>query len=178
MSALIWGAGDFVGGLASRRCSAYQVVLVAEWVGLVILGAVAASLQEPFFGWAAWLWCASAGAIGSLGLVLLYRALAQGKMSLAVPVSALMAALLPAVTGSFFEGLPGGLTFVGFGLALAAIWLVSRPSDVQQPNRLADLSLPMLAGVALGYISSWYIRAIRGVSSGRWWLPAVVVRLF
>lgn len=152
MSALVWGTGDFVGGLASRRSSAYQVVLLAEWIGLLVLALIASFLQEPFFGWTAWLWCASGGAIGSLGLVLLYRALTKGKMSLAVPVSALMAALLPAVTGSFFEGLPGGLTFAGFGLALAAIWLVSKPETGNEPalTHSTDLLLPMLAGMCFG----------------------------
>jgi len=152
MSALVWGSADFAGGLASRRSSAFRVVLIAEVIGLFILVTVVVLLKEPFFGWVSWLWCASAGAIGSLGLVLLYRALAEGKMSLAVPVSALMAALLPAVVGSFIEGIPGWPTFVGFGLALVAIWFISKPpaGAVQAGFNLAGLWLPMLAGVGFG----------------------------
>ncbi len=174
VSALVWGAADFAGGLASRRSSAYRVVLVAEVIGLFILATVVALMKEPFFGWVPWLWCASAGAVGSLGLVLLYRAMAEGKMSLAVPVSALMAALLPAVVGSFIEGLPGWPTFVGFGLALAAIWFISKPpASAAEPGfSLTGLWLPMLAGIGFGL---YFILIHQGNQSSVIW-PLVASR--
>jgi drug/metabolite transporter (DMT)-like permease len=73
-------------------------------------------------------------------------------MSLAVPVSALMAALLPVAVGSFLQGLPGVTTFAGFGLALAAIWFISKPqrSDPDANIRPSDLFLPLVAGVGFG----------------------------
>ncbi len=153
ISALVWGAADFAGGMASRRSSSYRVVLVAEVLGLFMLITAAFLISEPFFGWIPWLWCAAAGAIGSLGLVLLYRAMAEGKMSLAVPVSALMAALLPAVVGSFLEGLPSISTFTGFALALGAIWFISKPEQETNASKtigFSDLFLPLVAGVGFG----------------------------
>ena len=38
LSALTWGAGDFCGGLSSKRAHAYTVVLVAATVALGVLG--------------------------------------------------------------------------------------------------------------------------------------------
>ena len=88
---------------------------------------------------------ALAGALGSLGLVLLYHALATGSMSIAAPVSALTAAILPVVVGSFAEGLPGGLTLIGFAFALMAVWFVSQNQDGPRNllTHIADLRLPL-----------------------------------
>src|SRR5512140_1286897 len=116
-SALTWGAADFCGGLASRRGKAYQVVLFGEGIGLVILlGATWLSGEGPLH-WTSWLMCAFAGSMGVLGLLLFFQSMARGRMSVAAPVSALTAALLPVIVGSIMDGFPGGLTFIGFALA-------------------------------------------------------------
>jgi len=82
----------------------------------------------------------------------LYYSLSVGKMSIAAPVSALFAALLPVVVGLFIQGLPTLPQFAGFGFALAAVWLTSQGhSDEKfQLKNLADLRLPILAGIGFG----------------------------
>jgi drug/metabolite transporter (DMT)-like permease len=76
----------------------------------------------------------------------------NGKMSIAMPVSALLAAVLPVLVGSLTEGFPGAITFLGFLLALSAIWLISHEEgkDNQFLARLSDLRLPLLAGIGFG----------------------------
>jgi len=73
-------------------------------------------------------------------------------MSVAAPVSALTAAILPVIVDSFVEGFPGWLTLAGFALALVAIWFISQPDGGPKSLRLrlADLSLPLIAGVSFG----------------------------
>jgi uncharacterized membrane protein len=152
MSALIWGAGDFAGGIASRKTGAFRVVLFGEVVGMLILVPVALAVGEAIPDTMSWIQAAMAGALGTLGLVLLYHALATGTMSIAAPVSALTAALLPVIIGSFSEGIPGGSVLMGFAFALSAVWLVSR--NHEEPRHilahLADLRLPLFAGVGFG----------------------------
>ena len=41
LSAAAWGAGDFCGGLSSKRAHVYTVVLVAEFVGALLLAGLA-----------------------------------------------------------------------------------------------------------------------------------------
>jgi drug/metabolite transporter (DMT)-like permease len=151
-SALTWGAADFCGGLASRKAKAYQAVLFGEAVGLLILLAAALAAGEERLSWTALLLCSIAGSVGVLGLLLFFLALSRGKMSIAAPVSALTAAILPVIGGSILEGFPGALTFAGFGLALVAIWLISQPESGPKTLgvRLKDLALPLIAGISFG----------------------------
>jgi uncharacterized membrane protein len=93
-----------------------------------------------------------AGAVGTTGLLLLFHAMASGKMSIATPVSALMAATLPVVVGTFVDGFPSMVTFLGLTLSLAAIWLISHEEGNHSRvlDHISDLRLPLLAGLFFG----------------------------
>jgi drug/metabolite transporter (DMT)-like permease len=152
LSALTWGAGDFSGGIVSRRAGIYRAAFYGELTGLIFLAVMLAVVREPLPDWSVWGWSASAGAIGSVGLLMLFRALAEGQMSVAAPVSALMAAVLPVIASAITEGLPGPVKYFGFGLALLAIWLISQGDGHQKELHLhlADLRMPLLSGVCFG----------------------------
>jgi drug/metabolite transporter (DMT)-like permease len=174
ISAASWGGGDFVGGLASRRAGAYRATLYGEVFGLAVLLAAAPFIHEAGMTWADWGWSLAAGAIGATGLALLYRALAEGQMSIAAPVSALMAAVLPVIAGALTEGLPGPATLAGFGLALLAVWLVSQGEGASKAAliRMADLRLPLLSGVCFGI---YFILMHQGSQQGVLW-PMIAAR--
>jgi len=151
-SAISWGAGDFTGGLASRKTGAFRAVFYGEAIGLVLLFAVVFASPQPMPDFKSILLSIAAGALGTIGLVLLYSAMAQGKMSIAAPVSALLAAALPVIVGMITDGFPGYLTFLGFGFALVAVWLISQSGDGMKDifTHLSDLRLPLLAGAGFG----------------------------
>lgn len=151
-AALAWGAADFTGGLASRRTGAYRAALYGEFFGLVFIIAAAFVIRQPMPGWSVLTLAAAAGAIGTTGLLTLFRSVIHGKMSIAMPVSALLAAALPVLVGSLTEGFPGVITFLGFILALSAIWLISQEEgkDSRLLARLSDLRFPLLAGIGFG----------------------------
>ncbi|WP_146240210.1 EamA family transporter [Curtobacterium sp. MCSS17_008] len=92
--AVVYGAADFLGGLAARRLRAVTVAAAAAAVGLVplLLGAliVGAAFSGP-----AVLVGAAAGVSGSVAVLLLYRALAVGPMSVLSPLTAVFAAVTP-----------------------------------------------------------------------------------
>jgi drug/metabolite transporter (DMT)-like permease len=152
LSALVWGAGDFTGGIASRRTGAMRAVFFGEIAGIALLLLAAVGSRDSFPEAANVMRAALAGALGSLGLVLLYHALAIGSMSIAAPVSALTAAILPVVVGTFTDGLPDGLTLMGFAFALMAVWFVSQSKEGPRNilAHISDLRLPLLAGVGFG----------------------------
>jgi uncharacterized membrane protein len=172
-AALGWGAADFAGGFASRRTAAYQVVLFGEAAGLLVLFLTAWIFPEPAMSLKNWLWCGAGGMLGTLGLWLLYYSLSKGHMSIAAPVSALMAAILPVIAGSFLEGLPGWTRFTGFALALISIWLVSQNGSLQDKDiRISSLLLPLIAGIGFGM---YFILFTQGSREGLIW-PMVASR--
>lgn len=153
-SALSWGSGDFAGGLASRRLGAYRAVFYADVLGLLIILPVLTIYREPPPSTTVLLNASIGGALGSFGLLVLYYSLSVGKMSIAAPVSALFSALLPVVVGLFTQGLPTKYQLIGFGFALAAVWLTSQGHSNDgiaiKLKDLAELRLPILAGIGFG----------------------------
>lgn len=152
LSALVWGAGDFAGGLATRKLGAYRAVFYADLIGLLALIAVVIFFPEPLPPLSSLLIAGLGGMLGSVGLITLYYSMAKGQMSIAAPVSALFAAALPVLVSAFTEGLPSFVQFIGFGLALGAVWLISQgdASHRFHLERLSDLRLPLLAGLGFG----------------------------
>ena len=147
-AATCWGAGDFTGGLATRRSDAFRSVLITYSVGLAALAIVSLIRAEKLPPLADLGWGAVSGLTGMIGLGLLYRGFAIGRMGIVAPVSAVLATMLPVVFNALTEGLPNELQFVGFGVALAGIWLLSRPERVG--SRLEGLGLAVGAGLAFG----------------------------
>jgi drug/metabolite transporter (DMT)-like permease len=173
-SALSWGAADFTGGLASKRVPSYQVLIVSELAGLLPIFVVALIWNEPVPSLPAWLWSAAAGGLGTIGLLMLYRALADGQMAIAAPVSAVLAAVVPVVVGAMTEGLPDVLTFIGFGLALASILTISGQGGVGNVRvSLRDLRLPLFAGIFFG---SFFVLMDRATQAAFFW-PIVSGRM-
>ena len=122
--ALVWGAADFCGGLASRRAAALAVVALSHLVGLGLL-----VVLLPWTGGDPrledLLWGAAAGIAGGAGLALFYRALARGVMSVVAPVTAVTAAAVPVVVGLLGGERVAPWAAAGIVLALAAVVLVS-----------------------------------------------------
>jgi drug/metabolite transporter (DMT)-like permease len=98
-----------------------------------------------------------------------------GLMSIATPVSALLAAALPVVVGIFRDGLPAWTTFVGFGFALFAVWMISQGEEgvTDILAHLADLKLPLIAGIGFG---SYFVFMHEATSTGSTIWPMVASR--
>jgi drug/metabolite transporter (DMT)-like permease len=98
VSAVVYGASDFLGGLASRRMSA----LLASFIGFIvamIVTAVALLIEQPVWSTEAVVLGALAGVAGAIGTWALYACLAVGPMSVLSPGVAAIYAVLPAIVG-------------------------------------------------------------------------------
>ncbi|MDG6108124.1 DMT family transporter [Dactylosporangium aurantiacum] len=124
LSGLVWGVGDFAGGKASQRIDAVTVVVLSKAAAvpllLVYLVLMPATVHPAVLGWGA-----AAGVFGVAGMMVFYRAMAGGAMTIVAPVSAVTTALLPVGAGLLLGERPGGLALAGAGCAIAAIGLVS-----------------------------------------------------
>jgi drug/metabolite transporter (DMT)-like permease len=148
-SAASWGAGDFSGGLATKRNDVFMVVMISQvagtlpLVGVTLLwGGALPPVNHLLLG-------AIGGLFGMAGLLALYRGLSEGRMGVVAPVTSVAAAVLPMLLGSFWDGLPTYLEMGGILVALVAVWLLSR-TEPDQPFSFEGLGLPILAGSAFG----------------------------
>jgi drug/metabolite transporter (DMT)-like permease len=148
LAATFWGAGDFGGGMATKRLPVFLALLGVQAVGLVgaLVAAAAAGEPPPTPSNAAW--AAAAAVVGTLGLAGLYRALADGHMGIVAPITGVLAAAIPVAVGIATAGMPAPVRLAGFGLAVIAILLVSSADDGSTGR--AGVLLAVGAGVAFG----------------------------
>jgi len=150
-SALVYGAADFCGGLASRRATAFIVVALSQAAGLIallaLLPVVGGSPTRVDLAWGA-----AAGLAGAGGLVLFYRALAVGVMSVVAPVTALTAAAVPVLGGLALGERLAPWAATGIVLALVAVVLVAAEGGLPTLHaaRSAGLLPALAAGVGFG----------------------------
>jgi len=85
-AAALWGTGDFLGGLTTRRLNVLIVLFWSQLVGLLGL-AVWIVLSGDERPGARLLWAAGAGIAGAVGLGCLYRGMAVGAMGIVAPIS-------------------------------------------------------------------------------------------
>jgi drug/metabolite transporter (DMT)-like permease len=151
-SAVVYGASDFLGGLASRKASVFGVVALSQLAGLVALLALLPWLGGPVTV-ADLAWGAAAGIVGSTGLVVFFRALSRGVMSVVAPVTAVTAAAVPVLAGLLGGNRIGVWAGVGILLALLAVVLVSAEGGLGslRAARPANLTAPLVAGTAFGF---------------------------
>lgn len=169
-AALAYGLSDFIGGLASRRTSAWPVAFVAA-VGS-LLGAVALALAVPGDATRTDLaWGALAGVGSGIGGAFLYRGFAAGRMGVVAPVSAVGAALLPVAVAVTTGERPSALVWIGILAAVPGIWLVSR-----EPGARGALAAGLVDGAIAGAGFGVLFAAVGQVPEEAGWWPTAVTQ--
>lgn len=172
LSAASWGTGDFAGGLATKKSSAYFVVLLSQIIGVILLAILALLTGERSPHPTDLLWGMSGGLAGLIGLVALYQGLARGRMGVVAPLAAIVTTIPPLLVSFWLEGWPGLRPLFGFGLALLAVWLISRSQEEGSIAR-QDFILAGVAGLGFGL---FYV-LLDQVSAGAVLWPLVGARL-
>jgi drug/metabolite transporter (DMT)-like permease len=173
-AAVSYGAADFLGGLLTRRVNVFSVVLLSQLLGALVVAAILpfASATEPAQGL---VWGAAAGIAGGTGVILLYRGLAGGRMTVVAPITAVEAASFPVVFGLATGERPGTAALVGVGLALVAVALVS--SSAAEPQQEKETvtgetarasGVPEALGAGLGFGAFFILLDRAGDDSGLW----------
>lgn len=142
-AALVFGGADFLGGLAARRRAALAVAFATQAAGLALLLVAIPLLPTAVFTRTDLALGAFGGLFGATGVVLLFRCLARGPMSVVAPLTALAAAGLPVVAGLLQGERPGVSALAGIGIALVAVALITREGDDTPVPVLADDGHPI-----------------------------------
>lgn len=162
LSAVVWGSGDFVGGLATRKSHPFQVLALSALSGVLMLAVIAAS-RDGLPPASSIRWAIAAGFATAVGITSLYRALAIGNAATVASIAAVLTAVLPAIVAMVTIGPPTALQLVGFAIAIGGIWLVTRAPGERHASR-TELKLAVLAGIGFGLFLILIARAQAGSS--------------
>jgi drug/metabolite transporter (DMT)-like permease len=172
LAALFWGTGDFCGGLAARKRDQYLVLAVSAFSGALVLAIAALIAFEPFpRGWGL-LWSILAGLGGAAGIASLYRGLSIGNSAVVAPTSAVIGAGLPVGVTLLLHGAPHTTQWIGFGVALVGIVLVSTSAAQGDSSDRRGFRLGMIAGIGFAL----YFIFIAQAGEGLLFTPLVVSR--
>ena len=164
-SGLAWGAADFFGGIQSRRLPALTVAFWSQAAGALglVIALTLGGTRPPLTGIA---WGLAAGVGSGIALVLFYRSLAEGTMSVVAPVSA-CGAVVPVAAAVITGDDPGVLAGLGVVAAIAGVVLVSRTRPVPRAGTGRSRRVLLMAlGSALGF-GLFYVFVDAGTTGSR-----------
>jgi drug/metabolite transporter (DMT)-like permease len=174
LSAVLYGAADFIGGIGTKRAGAIPIVLLSQASGLVLVVLMLPVLPGAYPLRSDLLWGAAAGLTGGVGVALLYRALAIGIMAVVAPITAVCAVTIPVVVSLVLGDRPVPLAAAGIVLGIISIVLVSQQRTVERSApRRSGVGTALASGVAIGLF--FLALARTGPEAGMW--PLVTARL-
>ena len=147
-SAALYGAADFLGGLASRQTSTITIIVTSQGAGLALLLLILPLLPLATPTVRDLIWGGAAGLAGGTGVALLYRALAVGRMTVVAPTTAVCAVMIPVAASVLVGERLTPMTSLGIALAIVAIVLVSQQETAASTTVRAG-ALPPGVGIAL-----------------------------
>jgi drug/metabolite transporter (DMT)-like permease len=148
--AVLWGAGDFLGGFTSRRLAVITVLVISQGVGLVGVAVWVLLSRDPFPGTVELLPAVGAGLAGLIGLAALYRGLAIGAMGIVAPISA-ASPVVPLAADAAQGILPNPVQWLGAGAVLTGIIVLSRAPRSSDATRIAaGVGLALVAALGFG----------------------------
>lgn len=151
VSSASWGIGDFIGGFATKRMPSHLVIVFSQVVRVLLLLGAALFTSEMLPPVNDMIYGGLGGVASAFGLTALYRGLASGRMGIVAPVAAVMTALVSVVVGAVREGLPPLTQFIGFAVAILAVWSLSRGKGAESGSA-SGLALALAGGLGLGFL--------------------------
>jgi drug/metabolite transporter (DMT)-like permease len=178
-AAVVFGSADFLGGLASRRRAALAVAFGTQLAGFVALVIALPLLPPATVAPRDLLLGALGGLFGSSGVVLLFRCLAKGPMSVVAPVAALTASVVPILAGVLQGERPGAAAVVGIAVALVAVILITREGDdVSVAGERARAGVEVVAtALAAGALFGLFFVCLHGTGDDAGLYPLLGARL-
>lgn len=175
LSALLYGAADFCGGLAARKSPLFAVLVLSQGIGLVLAVVASAVLGVGLPPVRDLAWGALAGVCGAVGIATLYSALAATIIAVASPVAAVIGAAIPMLLGVTTGDRPGILAWIGIALAIPAIVLLT--AGPVEKGGGEKLRRAVWLGIAAGASFGLFFSAISRTSAGSGLWPLASARV-
>ena len=150
VSAVFFGVGDLLGGIAIRRSgrpgAAVSVAMTATAVAAVVVGLVLVLRPPEAVSVADVIWPVMAGLLMAATRPLLYLGMARGPVAVFAPGYGLTMIAVPALVGPFIGQHLTGIEVLGVLLAVIAVVLLSGEGKLP---RIGDIVRSRVVGMAL-----------------------------
>ena len=180
LSSGMWGVADFLGGVASRRVGSTHVLLVSYPAGAAFLTVVAIWIVPGAITNDAVLLGLLAGFVGLAAIVLLYRALMRGPMSIVSPITAVVAGAIPVGYGLLRGERLGAVAVLGvLGAALAVVL-----ASYERGAAIAISRITLVTAIGSGICIGVFLVVIGSAPEGtgiwavvisRWWSALLIL---
>ena len=157
LSALAFGFGDLLGGVAIRRSgrpgAALGVAMVATLVGAVLIGLLLVVRPPEVVRWEDIVWPVGAGALMVATRPLLYLGMARGPVAVFAPSFGLVMIVVPTIVGPLIGQTLKGIEMAGVALAIPAVVLLSGEGRLPKLGvvlRSPVLGLAAVVGTSIG----------------------------
>jgi uncharacterized membrane protein len=153
LASFTWGTSNYLAGVETRTRSVWHVTALSQIAAAAAaaVGLVAAR-QAPPGGWDLFLLIVT-GVVTAAGLVMFYKALAIGTMSVVAPILAAQV-LIPVSAGILLGERPGVQAYAGMVVTVLGVVLISRAPQhgKHAPNARKAVLLAVLTAVAWGFM--------------------------
>ena len=166
-AAVVIGVGDYWGGRATIRRPALVVTFYGQ-----LVAAISSALVVLVSGWTVLhrgdlVLGGLAGVAAATATVGFFHALANGRMSIVAPITAVTGVLLPVVIDLVTGVSMRGITWAAMAVVIAAVPLVAiRPGGDHRLSLRAELGLSLGAGA--GYAAYFVLLGHTSQDSGQW----------
>ncbi len=153
LASFTWGTSNYLAGVETRTRSVWHVAALSQIMAAAAaaVGLVAAR-QGPPGGWDLVLLLIT-GAVTAAGLVMFYKALAIGTMSVVAPIIA-AEVLIPVTAGILLGERPGLHAYIGMVVTVGGVVLISRTPQhgTHAAHARKAVLLAVLTAVAWGFM--------------------------
>ena len=174
-AAACFGVANFLGGIASRKDAAVTVTANAHLVGAVLMGITVLLWPASGATTADAAWGAVAGVTGGAAVVALYAALALGRMGVVGPLTAAIAAALPALYDVATGTVLRPVTAAGILLALVAVFVVSAGGDAESRSAMPLRAVMLAVAAGVGFSATLIALSFTAEASG--FVPLLYARV-
>ncbi len=157
LSAIAFGCGDLLGGVAIRRSgrpeSSLGLAMVATTVGALLVGLLVIARPPEAVRFADVAWPVAAGLLMAVNRPLVYLGMARGPVALFAPVFGLTMVAVPVIIGPFIGQHLDSREVLGVLLVVVAVVLLSGEGGIPRLGsflRNSAVGLAMVVGTSIG----------------------------
>ena len=176
LSSVLFGAGDFVGGVAAKRGPAPLVTAFSGLGALAVLLVGMPFTRGTPMAHDLW-WGAAAGVCGALGATLIYQSLALGPVVVASPVFCVIGLVVPVLFGLLIGERPSAVAWIGVALAPFSLPLLSWSAQGSGGYSREHLRRTLLVATSAGLVVGWFLICVARIGGHAGLVPLVVARL-